>query len=94
MDVEKFENALRQSSMSKNATALYLFSGRQFAKMYGEVKRTNIQAYKAWLLENFSVKTANVRLIAINWYIGHVLKKPSLKITKWAQLPYEEGGEK
>lgn len=88
MDVEKFENALRQSSMSKNATALYLFSGRQFAKMYGEVKRTNIQAYKAWLLENFSVKTANVRLIAINWYIGHVLKKPSLK---WEDIDLDEG---
>ncbi|MDY5596896.1 MAG: hypothetical protein SPG40_05305, partial [Kiritimatiellia bacterium] len=96
MDVEKFENALRQSSMSKNATALYLFSGRQFAKMYGEVKRTNIQAYKAWLLENFSVKTANVRLIAINWYIGHVLKKPSLKSTliKEQQKPLSVGSPK
>ena len=92
MDLGRFESALRQSSMSKNATASYLFSGRQFAKRYGEVTRTNIQAYKAWLLENFSVKTANIRIIAINWYVGHVLKKPSLKspLVKEQQKPFLE----
>ena len=92
MDIEKFSTALKQSNMSKNAISSYLYAGRQFAKRYGAANRTNFQAYKAWLLENFALKTVNVRIVALNWYIVHVMKKPNLKIPhiKEQQKPFLE----
>lgn len=92
MDIEKFTVALKQSNMSANAITSYLYAGRQFAQKYGKATRTNFQAYKAWLLENFALKTVNVRLVALNWYIVHVMKKPNLKIPhiKEQQKPFLE----
>ena len=93
MDLARFEAALRQSpKMSKNSRDTYMLSARRFAERYGKVTRTNLEAYKGWLMENYAVKTVNIRLLALNWYAQHVLRKPGLKtqLIKEQQKPFLE----
>lgn len=92
IDFVKFEAAMRDGKLSKNAMASYLYSARMFDKRYGDVSRTNLDAYKAWLIENYAVKTVNIRLLAMNWYAKHILKRQGLwtPLIKEQQKPFLE----
>jgi len=92
MDIEKFEAAIRAARLSANTKCSYLFSAKQFQKKYGTISRVNLDAYKAWLIDSFSVKTANIRILALNWYVKNVLKKPNLvtPLLKVQQKPFLE----
>ena len=92
MDIEKFEAAIRAARLSANTKSSYLFSAKQFQKKYGTISRVNLDAYKAWLIDSFSVKTANIRILALNWYVKNVLKKPNLvtPLLKVQQKPFLE----
>ena len=92
IDLQLFESAMRDAKMSKNAIASYLFSARTFASKFCEVTRQNLDSYKTWLIENFAVKTVNIRILGLNWYAKHVMKRPKLwtPLVKEQQKPFLE----
>ena len=79
--IEEFERHLRNTNLSENTKASYLFAVRQYNDQYGEVTQKNLRAYKVWLIENYKPKTVNLRLRAINCYLESVGKE------KW-KLPF------
>lgn len=81
IEKEKFERHLRGTNLSENTITSYLFAIRQYSEQYGELSLKNLKAYKVWLIENYSPKTVNLRLRAINCYLESVGKD------KW-KLPF------
>ena len=79
--IEEFERHLRNTNLSENTKASYLFAVRQYNEQYGEVTQKNLRSYKVWLIENYKPKTVNLRLRAINCYLESVDKE------KW-KLPF------
>ena len=79
--IEEFEIHLRNTNLSENTKASYLFAVRQYNEQYGEVTQKNLRSYKVWLIENYKPKTVNLRLRAINCYLESVDKE------KW-KLPF------
>ena len=79
--IEEFEGHLRNTNLSENTKASYLFAVRQYNEQYGEVTQKNLRSYKVWLIENYKPKTVNLRLRAINCYLESVDKE------KW-KLPF------
>ena len=65
---EKFERHLRESNLSENTVASYLFAVKQYQEQYDKVTQRNLKAYKVWLIESYSPKTVNLRLRAMNCY--------------------------
>ena len=79
--IEEFERHLRNTNLSENTKASYLFAVRQYNEQYGEVTQKNLRSYKVWLIENYKPKTLNLRRRAINCYLESVDKE------KW-KLPF------
>ena len=71
---EEFERHLRESNLSENTVASYLFAVKQYQEQYNKVTQSNLKAYKVWLIENYSPKTVNLRLRAMNCYLESIGK--------------------
>lgn len=77
--IKEFERHLRETNLSENTIASYLFAVRQFNEQYDAVTLKNLRAYKVWLIESYKPKTVNLRLRAINCYLESIDKE------KWKQ---------
>ena len=88
---EKFATFLRESNKSANTIASYLCALRQFATLHSEVNKQTLALYKASLLERFKPKTVNIRVLALNCYVGSI-GKPELKmpLVRIQQKPFLE----
>lgn len=88
--IEKFERHLRESNLSENTIASYLFAVKQFHEQYSDVTLKNLRAYKIWLIESYKPKTVNLRLRAINCYLESIgkekWKQPFVKVQQKAFL--------
>ena len=71
---EKFERHLRETNLSENTVASYLFALKQYQAQYDKVTQRNLTAYKVWLIESYSPKTVNLRLRAMNCYLESIGK--------------------
>mgnify|MGYP002748401391 CR=1 FL=1 len=71
---EKIERHLRESNLSENTVASYLFAVKQYQEQYDKVTQRNLKAYKVWLIESYSPKTVNLRLRAMNCYLESIGK--------------------
>ena len=91
MNIENFAAFLRKSNKSGNTIASYLYALRQFAALYAKVNKHTLGLYKAHLLERFKPKTVNIRLLALNCYVGSI-GKPELKmpLVRIQQKPFLE----
>lgn len=59
--------------------------------MYKDMNKDNVLAFKGYLLENFKVKTVNLRIQAINKYLEYLNKKElQLTAVKIQQKPFLE----
>ena len=67
--IKEFERHLRETNLSENTIASYLFAVRQYNEQYDGITQKNLKAYKVWLIENYKPKTVNLRLRAINCYL-------------------------
>lgn len=74
-----FEEYLKKRNLSSNTAKSYLFTVNQFYSKYLRLSRKNLQAYKTFLVENYKIKTVNLRLQAINTYLKY-LKRENLKV--------------
>ena len=91
MNIENFAAFLRKSNKSGNTIASYLYALQQFAALHAKVNKHTLGLYKAYLLERFKPKTVNIRLLALNCYVGSIgkseLKMPLVRIQ---QKPFLE----
>lgn len=78
---KEFERHLRETNLSENTIASYLFAVRQYSEQYDGITQKNLKAYKVWLIENYKPKTVNLRLRAINCYLESIGK------AKW-KMPF------
>lgn len=76
---EKFKNYLLKENLSEKTITSYLWTVNYFNSAYLEVNKSNLLAYKGYLIETFKPKTVNLRLQAINKYL-EFLKKDKLKL--------------
>ena len=92
IDVERFRQYLEDTNKSRNTVEMYMFSIRQFIRLYGEFTKANATAYKGWLIGRYKTKTVNTRLMALNVYAEKVLKRLSLKVgyVREQQKPFLE----
>ena len=79
--IKEFERHLRETYLSENTIASYLFAVRQYNEQYDGITQKNLKAYKVWLIENYKPKTVNLRLRAINCYLESIGK------AKW-KMPF------
>ena len=77
--VFSFEEYLKKKNLSQNTIKSYLFAVKQYQSKYLILKKKNLQAYKTFLVENYKIKTVNLRIQAINSYLKY-LKKDKLRL--------------
>ena len=75
----KFKAWLAKQDLAENSITSYVWTVNYFLREYQEVKRSNLLAYKGYLVENFKPQTVNLRLQAINKYLEY-LKQDKLKM--------------
>ena len=64
-----FIKFLQRDNLSDNTVLSYWHAVTQFKNMFGAINRNNIYSYKGFLIENYKVKTVNLRIQAINKYL-------------------------
>lgn len=77
--VFSFEEYLKKKNLSQNTIKSYLFTVKQYQSKYLILNKKNLQAYKTFLVENYKIKTVNLRIQAINSYLKY-LKKDDLRL--------------
>jgi integrase len=88
---ESFESYLRKGNLSKNTIISYLWTADYYLTHYNTVNTENLLAYKGYLLEQYKPKTVNLRIQAINKYLGFLGKsKLQLKFVKVQQKNFLE----
>ena len=94
INIEEFENFLKEKNLSKNTLEQHLRSIKQFYQKFKrkELNKKTINEYKTWLMDNFSPKTVNVRITGINSYLKFIHKFEELKVEqlKIQQKPFLE----
>lgn len=82
--VTKFKNYLIKQDLASNSITSYVWTVCYFLNKYGEVKKSNLLAYKMYLVENHSPQTVNLRLQGLNKYLEFLhqdkLKLKSVKV--------------
>lgn len=74
-----FEEYLKKKNLSQNTIKSYLFTVKQYQSKYLIINKKNLQTYKTFLVENYKIKTVNLRIQAINSYLKY-LKKEALRL--------------
>ncbi|MDR1984902.1 MAG: tyrosine-type recombinase/integrase [Prevotellaceae bacterium] len=77
--VKKFRNHLEKNYLSKRTITSYAWTINYFLSQYEKVDRRNLLAYKCYLMEHFKPQTINLRLQALNKFLGFI-KKERLKL--------------
>ena len=77
--VFSFEDYLKKKNLSQNTIKSYLFAVKQYQSKYLILNKKNLQAYKTFLVENYKIKTVNLRIQAINSYLKYS-KKDNLRL--------------
>ena len=74
---QNYENYLRKLNFSENTIRSYLYAANDYKKRFGKITQKRISDYRDFLLENYSVKTVNLRLAGLTKYM-RFLKKDKL----------------
>lgn len=85
MDIEGFREYMIEEELSSNTIDVYIFSVRKFFEKYSECTKANVIKWKAELESEFSPKTVNLRITAIERYCQYkemFLKIKRLKVMK------------
>ena len=87
----KFKAWLAKQDLAENSVTSYVWTVNYFLREYQEVKRSNLLAYKGYLVENFKPQTVNLRLQGINKYLEFIKKdKLKMKFVKVQQKNFLE----
>lgn len=79
ISAKEFEQKLKEMGLSANTVNSYLQTVKMFFKIYNNVTKKNLLAYKGFLIENYKPKTVNSRILAMNKYL-EISNKEALKL--------------
>lgn len=68
-DLSEFKAYLLAQNRTANTINAYTYAVRQFNSLHAELTKDNLMLYKAYLLEHYKPRTANVRIRAMNAYL-------------------------
>ena len=90
--LDNYEKQLRQTNLAENTITSYRHSLKQYIEMYdGVFTKKNLLSFKGFLIEKYSPKTVNLRILAINKYLEfNKMEKLKLKMIKVQQKTYLE----
>ena len=78
--MEEFKLFLLKQNLSEKTIESYIFSVERYLKLNNNrVSKKRVLEYKTYLIENFSPKTANLRMQALNKYLDFI-ERPQLKV--------------
>lgn len=75
----KFETWLKRENLAGSTIQHYLWTANYFNSHYPEVTKGSLLEYKDYLIQNYSPRTVNARILAINKYLMY-LNKEKLKL--------------
>ena len=84
-DIEGFQDYLAEEELSENTIEVYVCGVKKYARMFGEITKSNLIAFKKYLTQNFKPQTVNIRITAILTYckyIGMPMKLKQVKVPK------------
>lgn len=89
--IDEFCDFLKKKEMSPNTVQVYRQTIDMFYAVYKDLNKTNVLAFKGYLLEQYKPRTVNLRIQAMNKYLKFI-KKENLKLTavKIQQKPFLE----
>ena len=91
MDTTDFGTFLKLENLARNTITAYLYAVNDYFAHYKELNKRNLVAYKCFLADNFKPKTVNVRILALNKYLGYAGKpRLRMKTIKEQQRTYLE----
>ena len=76
---DNFKTYLKRQDLAENTVKSYVWTVNYFIEQYGEINKSNLLAYKGFLMERFKPQTVNLRLQGINKYLEFI-KKDNLKL--------------
>jgi len=79
MDTTDFESFLKLENLAGNTIASYKYAVKEYFARYKVLNKNNLVAYKNFLIDNFSPKTVNLRIVGINKYLVYA-RKPRLRL--------------
>lgn len=87
----KFMQYLKCNNLSNNTISAYLYTINLFNKIYKNINKNNVLAFKSFMMEKYKPKTVNLRIQAINKYLKFY-GKTELQLTaiKIQQKPFLE----
>ena len=90
--LDNYEKLLRQTNLAENTIVSYCHSLKQYIEMYdGTFTKKNLLSFKGFLIEKYSPKTVNLRILAINKYLEfNKLERLKLKMIKVQQRTFLE----
>ena len=74
----QFESHLRKKNLSDNTLTSYLWTVDYYLAHYEDTGQENLLAYKGYLMEHFKPKTVNLRIQAINSFLGFLGEEKSV----------------
>ena len=75
MKTQTFYDYLKSKNMSENTIIAYVWTIDYFNSHYSGITKSNLLAYKGYLMECFKPKTVNLRIQAINKYLTYLGKE-------------------
>ena len=75
----KYETYLKRHNLVDSTIHNYVWTAQYFNKHYNEVNKEQLLEYKDFLIQHYNPNTVNVRILAINKYLGY-LNKDKLKL--------------
>ena len=86
---ELFTAFLQKEDLSANTVLSYWKTVLQYKKIFGSIELKNVYSYKGFLIENYKVKTVNLRIQALNKYLEFIGRDEfKLKFIKVQQRSY------
>lgn len=84
-DIDGFRNYLTEEELSESSIETYVYGVKKYARMFDEITKPNLIAFKKYLIQNFKPQTVNIRITAILTYckyIGMPMKLKQVKVPK------------
>jgi hypothetical protein len=67
-----FNKYLKEKNLSPQTIEAYLYTVEIYQTMYKRIDKDSVLSFKGYLLENFKVKTVNLRIQALNKYLEYL----------------------
>lgn len=84
-DIDGFRDYLTEEELSESSIETYVYGVKKYARMFDEITKPNLIAFKKYLIQNFKPQTVNIRITAILTYckyIGMPMKLKQVKVPK------------